>query len=113
MAMILERIIKNYIVSSDQLDLKIEERDIIVLAGYFDAVEYYLDILELTPPEKNDVRDYKHRHGTQIAMKECLLFWRNHNPSRATLKTLLEILLKLGKEKLASDVCGYYFPKSK
>ena len=112
--MILERmIIKDYNLSHVQLDLEIEEKDIIVLAKYFDNVKYYLDILELTPAEKDDVTDTKHRHGAQLAMSQCLSFWRKRNPSRATLKTLLEILLKLEKEELASNICGYYFPKSK
>ena len=113
MTTIMERLTTDYNRSSNQLDFEIEERDIIFLAGYFDNVEYYLESLELTPTEKTDVRDSKHRDGTQIAMKQCLSFWRKHNPSKATLKALLEILLKLRKEELASKVCGYYYPKPK
>ena len=103
---------KDYNISSDQLDCEIEEGDMIILAGYFDNVEYYLDVLGLAPPEQTDVRK-KVTEGTQIAMKYCLSLWRQHNPPTATLRTLLEILLSLKKEKIASKVCNYYYPKYK
>ena len=106
--MTLERLINDNNMSSDQLEPEIEQRETIILAGFFDNVEYYLDILELTPTEKTDVRESKHLHGTQIAMNKCLLLWREHNPSKATRKALLEILLILGKEELASKVCRYF-----
>ena len=70
--------------SRDQLGCEIEERDIIILAGYFDNVEFYLNILGLSPAEQTDVRK-KVSEGTQIAMNYCLLLWRQHNPSTATL----------------------------
>ena len=98
--------------SSDQLGCEIEERDMIILAGYFDNVEFYLNILGLSPAEQTDVRK-KVSEGTQIAMNYCLLLWRQHNPSTATLGTLLEILLSLRKEYIASKVCDYYYPKQK
>ena len=98
--------------SSDQLDCEIEDVDVIMLAGYFDSVEYYLNALNLTPGDQVDVRN-KMILGNQLAMNHCLLVWKKHDPSKATLRTLLEVLLKLGKEKIASDVCTYYFPKRK
>ena len=94
--------------SSDQLDCEIEDKDVIFLSEYFDDVEYYLDILGLTPAEQSDVRRKVPVGGTQIAMKDCLLLWKRHNPSTATLGTLLETLLSLRKEDIASKVCMYY-----
>ena len=104
----LKNLTDKYNMNSDQLDCEIEGRDIIILAGYFDEVEYYLDILGLTPAEQSDVRRKVSVGGTQIAMKDCLSLWRRHNPSTATLRTLLEILLSLRKEDIASKVCMYY-----
>ena len=97
-------------VSSDQLDCEIEEEDITYLAQHFDNVELYLRVFGLTAAEQNDV---KQKQGTHIAMTECLSLWRRHNPSTATLRTLLEILLCLRKEEVASNVCRYYQQKHK
>ena len=99
--------------TSDQLDCEIEERDMTILAGYFDNVEFYLNILGLTSAEQTDARSRVSMHGTQIAMNYCLLLWKQHNPSTATLGTLLYILLSLRKEDIASKVCNYYYPKHK
>ena len=104
----LKNLTDKYNMNSDQLDCEVEDGDIIILAGYFDDVEYYLDILGLTPAEQSDVRRKVSVSGTQIAMKDCLSLWRRHNPSTATLRTLLETLLSLRKEDIASKVCMYY-----
>ena len=101
-----------YSVNSDQLDCEIEERDIVCLAEYFDNVELYVSVLGLTAAEQVDVRQMQVQ-GNQIAMIKCLSLWRRHNPSAATLRTLLEILLKLKKEEIASRVCKYYCPVHK
>ena len=102
-----------YNISSDQLDYEIEEGDVTYLAEHFDNVELYLRVMELTRGEQIDVKDKAHAQGNQIAMAECLSLWRRHNPSTATLRTLLEILLSLKKEEIASNVCNYYCPKYK
>ena len=104
---------ERYSVNSDQLDCEIEERDMIILAGYFDNVEHYLDIMGLMPSDQNDVRRKALTNGAQVAIMNCLLKWKQHNPSKATLRTLLEILLKLKKEEIASKVCSFYCPKPK
>ena len=98
--------------SDDQLDCEIEDDDIIILADYFDDVEYYLSVLGLSPAEQIDVRS-KTAKGNRIAMNHCLLLWKQHNPSTATLRALLEILLKLKKEEIASKVCKCYCPTHK
>ena len=110
--MTLEKLAEVYSISSDQLDCEIEDSDMILLAGYFDNVEYYLHVLRLTPAEQVYIRK-KVGDGNQIAMKHCLLIWKQHNPSTATLRTLLEILLRLKKEEIALNVCKYYCPKHK
>ena len=111
--MTLRELSEKYVISNEQLDSEIEDRDMIMLARYFDNVEYYLSVLELTPAEQTDVRMKTVSEGTQIAMYHCLSVWKQHNPSTATLRTLLEILLSLKKEETASNVCKYFCPKHK
>ena len=108
--MTLEKLTEIFGMSGEQLNSVIEEKDMIILAGYFDDVEYYLDILGLTSGEKKDVRK---TDKNQIAINDCLLLWKQHNPSTATLKTLLEILLSLRKEEIVLKVCNFYSPKPK
>ena len=104
---------EQYNISSKQLNDQIEEKDMMILASYFDDVEFYLGILGLTRAEQTDTKFKASNQGTQIAMNHCLLLWRQHNPSTATLRALLEILLSLKKEEIASNVCNYFFPKHK
>ena len=96
----------------DQIDCEIEETDIIILADYFDNVENYLSIMGLSRAEQVDVTGKK-TSSNQVAMAKCLSLWRRHNPSTATLRALLEILLSLRKEEIASKVCDYYHRKHK
>ena len=110
--MTLETLTKVYAISSDQLDLVIDDSDMILLAAYFDDVEYYVNVLGLSPAEQTDVKK-KALAGTQIAMNHCLLLWKQHNPSTATLRILLNTLLSLKKEEIASNVCRYFCPKHK
>ena len=102
-----------YNISSDQLDLEIEERDVEYLAAHFDDVELYLNILGINNSEQDNVKRMARLHGNQVAMTECLSLWRQRNPSNATLKTLLDILFELRKGEVAVNICGYFYPKSK
>ena len=111
--MTLEDLTEKYNISNDQMNCEIEDRDMIHLASCFDSVEYYMSVLGLTLSEQDDVGKKAHTDGNQIAMKDCLSLWRRHNPFSSTLRNLLEILLKLKKEEVASKVCNYYYPKSK
>ena len=99
--------------TSDQLDCEIEDADVTCLAQHFDNVELYPSVFGLTTAEQADVRRMVHVNGNQIAMAKCLSLWRGHNPSTATLRALLDILLRLRKEEIASKVCDYYHPKHK
>ena len=38
----LEKLVEMYGISSDELHCEIPEKDMIILAGYFDNVEYYV-----------------------------------------------------------------------
>ena len=107
--MILEKLTKMYHMNSGELDCEIEENDAIILAKYFDGVECYLYSFQLTPAEQADVRNLGFKKGTQIAINHCLCLWRRLNPSTATVRRLLEILLSLGKEDIASKVCDHYY----
>ena len=109
--MTLEQLTRMRSMCCDQLDCEIEETDTIYLAQYFDSVEYYLGPLKLTPAEQTDVKNIDFRKGTRIAINHCLCLWRRHDPSTATVRTLLEILLSLGKEEIASEVCDHYYSK--
>ena len=102
-----------YNIGSDQLDLEIEESDVTYLAAHFDDVKLYLKVLGLTNSEQVGVKTTAHLSGNQVAMAECLSLWRQHNPSIATLRTLVDILLKLRKEDIAVKVCGCFHPKPK
>ena len=109
----LEKLAELYNISHDQLDREIEDSDMIFLANYFDNVEYYLSVLGLTPAEQQDVKMKRFSEGAQLAMFHCLSIWKQHNPSTATLQTLLEILLSLKKEEIASNICRYFFQNTR
>ena len=111
--MTLEQLTRTHSMQSDQLDCEIEETDTIYLAQYFDNIEHYLGPLGLTPAEQTDVKNIDFSKGTQIAINHCLCLWRRHNSSTATVRMLLKILLKLGKEEIASKVCDHYYSKPK
>ena len=107
-----KKLTEKYNMSEDQLDSEIEDEDIIILADYFDEAEYYLSSFGLSPGDQADMRD-KATKGNRLAMNHCLLLWKRHNLSTATLRTLLKILLRLKKEEVASKVCKYYCPARK
>ena len=109
----LDKLMSKYSLSSDQIDSEIEEEDATYLAQHFDNVELYLMVFQLTPAEQADVKRMANANGNHIAMAGCLSFWRRHDPSKATLRTLLEKLLKLNKGEIASKVCNFYGPRSK
>lgn len=69
-------------------------------------MELYLEAFELSTAEQTDVKNLITK-GTQIAMNECLSIWKRHNPSTATVRTLLNILKKLRKEEIALKVRRY------
>ena len=99
--------------SNDQLGCEIEEEDTTYLAQHFDDVELYMRLFGQSTHDHVDIRRIANAHGNHLAMAECLSRWRRRDPSKATLRTMLEKLLKINKGEIASKVCNYYGPKSK
>ncbi len=97
-----------YGVTDEQLDREIEQDDLALLAMHFDDVELYLNPLKLTDNEQVDVRrDTYLSRSNQVGVINCLSIWRGHEPSEATFRTLIRILLELGKDGIATKICQY------
>ncbi len=90
--------------TTSQINREIQQKDIPLLAAYFNFVELYVDIMELTPSEQRDVINKPNSH---VAMIECLKFWKTKKYSQATFRALLEMLVKLKKDKISAQVCQY------
>ncbi len=101
----LQEIIKRYSLTDEQLDSEIDE--ITFLAEYFDGVKIYSNAMGLTRAEQADVNELFHKRGTQVAMTECLTVWKQHNPYAVTYRALLELLLRLRKERIADEICQH------
>ncbi len=98
-------LIKQYGLTDEQLNSIIKKSDFPFLAANFDGVKVYSTAMEgLTPAEQADVDRIE---GTQEAMIKCLTLWKRHDPSAATYKALLELLLKLGNGETASLICQH------
>ncbi len=104
-------LMKRHNVTDKQLNTEIKEADFPHLAEYFDGIELYICKMGLTPSEQGDVK-LKGNHNIQAAMIMCLSYWRGHNPSKATYKSLLSILVSLDKGLIADHVCQYVAGKN-
>ena len=107
----LEFLTKTYNIGSHLLDFEIKDEDVTYLAEHFDNVELYLKVMGLTASEQADVRRMAHVHGNQVAIAECLSLWRQHDPPTATLRKLLEVLVNLKKEEVATKICRHLMKK--
>ena len=96
-----------YKISGEKVESEVRQKDSPYVAACFDGIELYVNVLELSPHEEADVRTYAATHGTHVAMNKCLEYWRTHNQSTATFRTLLDMLLRLEKQEVASKVCKY------
>ena len=96
-----------YSLTDKQLNSEIGDSDILYVAEYFDESKIYANAMGLTPAEQADVNELYHKNGTQVAMTECLIIWKRHNPYAATYKAVLELLLRLRKDKIADDICQH------
>ncbi len=94
-------------VTDEQLDREIEQDDLAPVAMHFDNVELYLNPLKLTGNEKADVKRDAFVKGNLVAVINCLSIWRGHEPSKATFRALIRILLDLRKEEIATKICQY------
>ncbi len=95
-----------YQLTAVQVDREIQQEDIPILAAYFDHVEHYVDVMELTPGEHHDVRR-KGFNSNHLAMIECMKIWKRKMRSQATFKVLLKMLVMLKKEAIANQICQY------
>ncbi len=100
----LQELIDKYHVATVQLDQEIRGNQFLVIANFFDGVELYSEAMGLSACEQNIVRTCLFQSGTEVAMMVCLSKWRQRNP---TFRTLLELLLRLNKTKVAAEVCQY------
>ncbi len=98
---VLQGLMNKYQITTSQVDCKIQQKDIPYLALHFDNVNLYVDLMELTPGEQTDVNG---ADTNQLAMIKCLKLWKGKNPAQATFRTLLEMLVKLKKVEIASQV---------
>ena len=99
---VLQQLMEKYQLTTLQINREIQQKNIPYLAVHFDNVEFYIYLLELTPGEQIDVGLKK---SNQLAMTECLTIWKRKNPSQATFRALLEMLVRLKKEGIAAEVC--------
>ncbi len=89
------------------LNNEIETKEFVYLAAHFDCLEIYMEPLGLTRNEQADVRNRQFLNGTQVAMMECLSLWQRSNPSAATYRALVKLLLRMRKYDIASKVFKY------
>ncbi|XP_064400741.1 NACHT, LRR and PYD domains-containing protein 3-like isoform X2 [Halichondria panicea] len=92
-------------VTDSQLDTEIEETDMLDMAAYFDNVETYPAMLGLSPAEQKDVKYALFLNDMQTAMFHTLKVWRQHNPSAATYRALVDIVLDMRMKELATYIC--------
>ena len=87
----------------EMLDIEIDPEQFSDLASNFADVELYIESMGLNDSEKGDVRNLTFQ-GNQKAMLRCFQYWRGHNSSNATYKTLLKIVAKLKKEEIVENL---------
>ncbi len=86
------------------LNNEIETKEFVILATYFDNVRMYSVALGLTAAQQADVRLLLVSDDTQVAMMECLSLWQRSNPSAATYRALVKLLLRMRKYDIANKV---------
>ena len=100
-------------VTDSQLDTEIEETDLLSLAAYFNNIETVPLLLGLSPAEQQDVKYAFVLSDMQTAMFLALRLWRKPNPSAATYRALVEIVLRMGVNgtAIAEEVCRFLILK--
>ena len=94
--------------SDYQLDTEITGGDLQLLAGCFDHYNQYVHKLGLSEADQADVtRTEFLERSAQSGMREALRLWRQHNPSAATFRALLDIVQSLGKSQVAQNIIDY------
>ena len=100
--------LQELMVDTVQFDREISDNEIPVIAAYFESVELYFAAMGLSAADQADVGTTLLQHDTQTAMARCLRLWKQqHRPSMATYRALMELLLKLNRTQVATQVCQY------
>ncbi len=86
------------------LNNEIQTKEFVILAAHFDCLEIFMEPLGLVPAQQADVRICRLLNGTQVAIAECLSLWQRSNPSAATYRALVKLLLRMRKYDIASKV---------
>ena len=93
---------------NDQLlDKEIKEEEFHIIGRYFDTLSGLPERLHLTRAECADVKDTAHREGTQSGVAHALSLWRRVDPSRATFRALLDIVVSLRRGDISTDIHKY------
>ena len=81
----------------------------LLLALNFDNVETLSVQLRLTPSQQKDIKNTAFLDDTQTAVDKALRLWRKANPSAATYRALVEIVLRMGANgtAIAEEVCKF------
>ena len=95
-------------VTDSQLNSEIEERDMILLAPYFRDVETLSEQLGLTPADQQNAKNASIQFNVQTGVKKALSLWGRADPSAATYRKLVEIVLRMGGNgvPIATEVCN-------
>ncbi len=107
----LYELVEEHCLTNHQLNSRIGDDDIPLLAEYFSKVELYSGLMKLSEADKKNVTRTLHTDDTQTAMSKCLSLWKRRDPLKATYIALLEIILKLGAGETANNV-GRYLAKN-
>ena len=94
-----------------QFDAEIEEEDIYMLAANFDTVTGLVEKLNLTPAKRGDVKRALDNEGTQAGVAMALKLWQRMDPSKATYRSLLEIVESLGRRDTADLIRKFVLEK--
>ncbi len=97
-------------ITDEQLNLKIQERDLYELAACFDNTDDYVEILGLSDAQQTDVKEQKAKvviNCTQAGMKLALKYWLIKKHLEATFQSLLSLILSMNKENVAVKVCQF------
>ena len=99
-----QELTRQYSLTDEQLNSKIEDSDTPKLALCFDYLEIYLNAMGLALAEQTDVKESHRIYDTQTSMMKCLKIWKKHT-SQATYRALLDIVLGVGKGDTAHHIC--------
>lgn len=94
-------------ITDDQLDGKMDEQHLVMLAGLFGDCERFVGIpgLGLNEAQKADVKDTAFLRGHEMGMRKALTLWMKRE-SCANYRSLIGILLELQEGVVAERVCN-------